>query len=224
MSSHATLAPKQDRSRETLKRLLRAAAEILESKGLEGATIPHIAARAGLSPGAVYRRFRDKDALFRTLVLETLRAADKHSEERLSSDAARECAFPDMVRTVITTTLQSYRKHTRLLRAFTQFTRSHPSASFRKQADDLEVRNFRRVADHLLLKRAEIRHPDPELAVSFALMLVGLALREMVILDVLSPVWSPLMPKDDQQLAEELTRTFLSYVEFDDSRRNRRTG
>ena len=75
--------------------------------------------------------------------------------------------------------------------------------------------NFQRVKDYLLLKRAEIRHPNPELAVSFALMLVGLALREMVILDVLSPVWSPLMPQDDHQLAEELTRTFLKYLECD---------
>jgi AcrR family transcriptional regulator len=223
MTSHSTFAPKQNRSRETLKRLLRAATEILETKGLEAATIPQIAARAGLSPGTVYRRFRDKDALLRTLVLETLRTADRHAEERLSSEAARQSAFPDMVRTVITTTLQSYRKHTRLLRAFTQFTRSHPSAAFRKQADDLEVRNFRRVAAFLLLKRSQIRHPNPELAVSFALMLVGLALREMVILDVLSPVWSPVMPKDDQQLAEELTRTFLSYLEFDDGHGNRHT-
>jgi len=218
MPNRSTLAPKQTRSRETLKRLLQAAAEILEDKGLEGATIPQIAARASLSPGAVYRRFRDKDALMRTLVIETLRGADKRTEEKFSSDSARQGSFPDMVRTVITTTLQSYRKHTGLLRAFTQFARSHPSAAFRRQADEIEVRNFRRVADFLLLKRSEIRHPDPELAVSFALMLVGLALREMVILDVLSPVWSPLMPKDDQQLAEELTRTFLKYVEFDDAR------
>ena len=218
MSGPSTLAPKQSRSRETLKRLLRATTEILETNGLEAATIPQIAARAGLSPGAVYRRFRDKDALLRTLVIETLRAADKNTEERLSSDSARQYAFPDMVRTVITTTLQSYRKHTRLLRAFAQFTRSHPSAAFRRQADDIEVRNFRRVAEFLLLKRSEIRHPNPDLAVSFALMLVGLALREMVILDVLSPVWSPLLPKDDQQLAEELTRTFLKYLEFADAR------
>jgi len=215
MPGRSTLAPKQNRSRETLRRLLRAAAEILETRGLEAATIPQIAARAGLSPGAVYRRFRDKDALLRTLVLETLRAANQHTEQRLSSDAARECAFPDMVRTLITNSLESYRKHARLLRAFTQFSDSHPSAAFRKQADDLEVRNFQRMVNYLLLKRAQIRHPNPELAVSFALMLVGLALREMVILDVLSPVWSPLMPRDDQQLAEELTRTFLKYVEFD---------
>ena len=215
MPGHPRLAPQQNRSRESLRRLLRAATEILETKGLEAATIPQIAARAGLSPGAVYRRFRDKDALLRTLVLETLRAADHHTEQRLSSDAARQGTFPDMVRTVITSTLESYRKHTRLLRAFAQFIRSHPSATFRKQADDLEVRNFQRVADYFLLKRAEIRHPNPELAVSFALMLVGLALREMVILDVLSPVWSPLIPEDDHRLAQELTRIFLHYLEFD---------
>jgi AcrR family transcriptional regulator len=36
----------QARGRETLKRLLTAAAEILDEQGLEGATIPRIEARA----------------------------------------------------------------------------------------------------------------------------------------------------------------------------------
>jgi hypothetical protein len=49
------IAAQQARSRESLGRLLKAAAEILQEEGLEGATIPRIVARAGLSPGAVYR-------------------------------------------------------------------------------------------------------------------------------------------------------------------------
>ena len=48
---------------------MKAAAEVLGQHGLEGATIPRIAQHAGLTPGAVYRRFADKDAL----VLEVIR-------------------------------------------------------------------------------------------------------------------------------------------------------
>jgi len=210
--TNPTLAPQQARSRESLKRLLQAAAAVLEEKGLEGATIPQIAARAGLSPGAVYRRFRDKDALLRTLLLETLRGTDQRTAELLTPELARKYSLPEFARRVVTTTLQGYRKHAGLLRALTQFTRSHPSAALRKQADEIEVRNFRRVVDFLLAKRAEIKHPDPDRAVPFALMLVALALREMVILDVLSHSWTPLMPKDDAQLVEELTRALLSYL------------
>src|SRR5437868_3424328 len=52
-----TLAPQQARSRESTRRLLKAAAEVLGQHGLEAATIPRIAEHAGLTPGAVYRRF-----------------------------------------------------------------------------------------------------------------------------------------------------------------------
>ncbi|HEX4681826.1 MAG TPA: helix-turn-helix domain-containing protein, partial [Gemmatimonadaceae bacterium] len=58
-----TLQPQQERSRESERKLLKAAAEVLGQHGVEGATIPRIARHAGLTPGAVYRRFRDKDEL-----------------------------------------------------------------------------------------------------------------------------------------------------------------
>jgi len=51
-----SLAPQQARSRESLRKLLKAAAEVLGQHGLDGATIPRIAAHAGLTPGAIYRR------------------------------------------------------------------------------------------------------------------------------------------------------------------------
>ncbi len=213
MGTGSKLAPKQTRSRETLKRLLQAAAIVLEEKGVEGATIPAIAARAGVSPGAVYRRFRDKDALLRTLVVKSLSRSDERTAELLTPQFAAEHSLAELAEKVITTTLVGYRKHARLLRAFTQFARSHPSASFRRQVDEIEIRNLRRVADFLLLKREEIGHPNPDIAVPFALVQLGVTLREMVLLDVLSECWAPLLPKNDDELANELTRAFLNYLE-----------
>ena len=63
-----TLEPQQARSRESTRKLLKAAAEVLGQHGLEGTTIPRIAQHAGLTPGAVYRRFPDKDALLEAVV------------------------------------------------------------------------------------------------------------------------------------------------------------
>lgn len=222
MPRNPDLAPQQNRSRESLKRLLQAAADVLEEKGLEGATIPQIARRAGLSPGAVYRRFRDKDALLRTLLLETLTQTDKRTADVLTAEFSRQYSLPEFTKKLVSSTLQSYRKRARLLRALTQFARSHPSAAFRKQVDEIEVRNFRRISDFLLAKQAEVRHANPDLAVPFALMLMALALREMVILEVLSPAWSPLMPETDDQLVEELTRVLLRYLDCAEPPRSRK--
>ena len=57
--------PKQERSLQTLNRLLDAAENVLEEEGLDAATVPKIARRAGVSVGVVYRRFPNKDALIR---------------------------------------------------------------------------------------------------------------------------------------------------------------
>lgn len=206
-------APQQARSRASLERLLRAATEILDAHGLDGATIPRIAARARLSPGAVYRRFRDKDALLRTLFLQALRTSNTHTEALLTREFLRR-PLSDIAREVVALTLQSHRQHAGFLRAMNQFCRSHPSARYRRQADALELQNFQLIVDAILEKRRDIRHPHPETAVPLALMLVAFALREMVLLNTLSPDWSPLVPSDDR-LVDELTRAFLCYLGAD---------
>jgi len=206
------LPAKQARSRQTLKHLLTATAQILDEKGLEGATIPRIAARAGLTPGAVYRRFQDKDALMRTLSLEVLRSGLEHSEKVLTPDASAGKSLADLARHIVCTTLESHRKHAGLLRALHDFGKSHPNAAFRQSVDELEIRNFRCIARFVLLRREEIRHPHPESAVNFALMLVGFTMREILLLDAISRRWNPLLPKDDDTLVRELVRTFLAFL------------
>src|ERR1043166_9320242 len=59
--------PQQVRSRETLDRILDAAEQVLEEKAFGEATIAEIMERAGVTVGAFYRRFPDKDALLHFL-------------------------------------------------------------------------------------------------------------------------------------------------------------
>jgi AcrR family transcriptional regulator len=58
----------QERSRETRDRLLAAAEQTFAANGYEGARITDIAQAAGVSAGAVYFRFKDKEALFNGIV------------------------------------------------------------------------------------------------------------------------------------------------------------
>ena len=67
----------------TRQRLLDAAAEVLRSAGLAGASIERIAAAAGVTHGAVYRHFPNKDALLQAALPATeaaLRAASASPE------------------------------------------------------------------------------------------------------------------------------------------------
>ena len=64
--------PRQARSRETLRRLLRAAREVIAEDGFEGAAIATIVDRAGVSTGAFYKRFDSKDGLLHAIHEETV--------------------------------------------------------------------------------------------------------------------------------------------------------
>src|SRR3954463_15722612 len=59
--------PQQHRSQETLHRILDAAEWVLDSKSFTEATLAEIMERAGVTVGAFYRRFPDKDALLHHL-------------------------------------------------------------------------------------------------------------------------------------------------------------
>jgi len=59
--------PKQDRARQTRERLLDVAGDLLADVGLERISTNLIAARAGLTPPALYRYFDDKYAVIEAL-------------------------------------------------------------------------------------------------------------------------------------------------------------
>jgi len=60
--------------------------------------------------------------------------------------------------------------------------------------------------------REEVKHPDPQMAVSFALMTLTSTLIELILVDQDLQNWQVVIPKDDQSLKRELLRVFLSYL------------
>src|SRR3954464_11093701 len=59
--------PQQSRSQETLDRILDAAEQVLAEKAFGEHTLAEIMERAGVTVGAFYRRYPDKNALLRHL-------------------------------------------------------------------------------------------------------------------------------------------------------------
>ena len=62
------------------------------------------------------------------------------------------------------------------------------------------------------MHREEVKHPDPQMAVSFALMTLTSTLIELILVDQDLQNWQVVIPKDDQSLKRELLRVFLSYL------------
>ena len=207
-----SLAPQQARSRESMRKLLKAAAEVLGQHGVEGATIPRIAQHAGLTPGAVYRRFPDKDALLETVILGILERQDERLRVALTPQMARQIPLAVFAEQLISSMLISYRASAGLLRAVRHFVQGRDQTPFYRKAAKQEMRAFEYLVELFLLHRREIRHREPQVAVAFALITLTSTLIELILVDHDLRYWQAVIPKDDQALKRELLRSFLSYL------------
>jgi AcrR family transcriptional regulator len=182
--------------------------------GLEGATLPRIAREARVSPANVYRRFRDKDALVAAVFRRFSDMQAEHADQPLDTGPIAKMGMRAFVRQWVGALLASFRARTKLMRATIEYSRQHSERSFIKRQMDLEGRSFDRMAEALLLFRDEIRHPEPEVAVRWAMLMTGLTLMELVIFGH-EKLTRRLLPMDDAKLQEELTRMFLGYLGVD---------
>src|SRR5258708_5811078 len=162
--ANKTLAPQQARSRESLRKLLKAAAEVLGQHGLEGATIPRIAQHAGLTPGAIYRRFPDKDALLETVIIGIFERQDERLRMMLTPAMARQIPLAVFAEQLINNMLVGYRANAGLLRALRQFTQGRDHTSFYRKINNLEMRTHQYLLELFLCHRKEVKHPNPQMA------------------------------------------------------------
>lgn len=201
--------PRQARSRQTLTRLLDAAESVLRDGGLEAATVPAIAERAGLSVGAVYRRFADKDALLRAVHERSFHRLRELNESRLAPEQFAGATLKQWIEGMIRGILHVYRQDRRLMQAMLEYGETHGDAGFRARAAETNRAALASFAELVKSKAAEVRHPHPETAARFALITMGLVLRGLVLSDQAPP---GLELGDDVKLEDELTRLVLGYL------------
>ena len=206
---------RQDRSRHTEARLLQAAEEILEERGLKGASIPVIAKRAGVSAASIYRRFTDKDGLLREVFERFFDRAIKSNEAALNPEQWPCRSLASSVRTLVTGMVTAYRDRRGLLRAVITFGEQHPSSAVRRRAFELRQRSYAAVERIVLLHAKEIKHPKPEKAVHLGMQVIALALKERVLPACPNEPGSAL---SDEDLARELSQMFLGYLRSDSGR------
>jgi AcrR family transcriptional regulator len=112
------LPASQARSRATRARLLEAAERAFAEHGYEGARLADIAEDAGCSVGAVYFRFKDKDALF-SAIAESFIEEARAGLQRLLSDADFDTP-QQIVRTFVAAAARNFRTHNGLFRAIVE--------------------------------------------------------------------------------------------------------
>ncbi|HTE46878.1 MAG TPA: TetR/AcrR family transcriptional regulator [Gemmatimonadaceae bacterium] len=196
--------PRQARSLETYERMLDAAEEILLETSFDDATVAEVAGRAGVTIGAFYARFADKDALLRQLELRmekdfiALNADNDDEIARLTLEA--------LVLNHHRRLIGVYRRRRAIARALV--LRSHTDPALRRRIEKLNTKSLPRFA-RSLREHAYIDHPQPIRAIQFALVAVRSVCREVILF---RESWPNARPLTDQELAKELTRQFLTYL------------
>ncbi len=161
------IAPKQDRSKRTLDRIVRASIEILEEEGSAGLTVQAIVERAGASVGSFYARFAGKDDLLEYLGERVWREAADRWDRTLGEEDRSGLDLPAVVRASVRLIDRSARSRAAILRALGRLSGTGESAFTAFQEHVLEG------LARILVERAdEFSHPDPELAAHIGLRAV----------------------------------------------------
>ena len=173
--------PKQERSRQTLNRLLDAAERVLEEEGLDSATVPLIAKRAGVSVGVVYRRFKNKEALIRGVYERFLWRIGEQNSMMLATLSRVHIGLADLWRGMVRGSVESHRRKRNLIRAMLQFARTHDDPSITREADKLNRASTAGLTALMLSHQDQITHPDPEEAIQFAILTIASVIRAVII-------------------------------------------
>lgn len=207
-SSLETVArPRQARSRRTLERILRAAEELIEEKGLPDVSIPDIVARAGSSVGGFYGRFRDKNELLRALEERFFRQVDARLDALVDRARWHGAGLVEIVEAGVRELFVVARERRNLISAFVHRAVREPE--FRTQSLRFREHTARRFRTLLLDHRAAVRHPHPERAVDLAVQLAfGLMLQRVVY----GAGRAGGRELGDEELAAELTRALVGYL------------
>lgn len=170
--------PCQQRSRDSLERILRAAESLISSKGYEALTIAGVVRRSRTSVGTVYARFPDKDALLHAVHERVIMRDLENFRRELAEVEWEALSLEEAVRKLAGIKRAQAAGKEKLYEAFV--VRGATDASLRAEGyrvkgenEDLEV--------EILMKHAdEIGHEDPEEAIRISSRLWQAAKEEMV--------------------------------------------
>jgi AcrR family transcriptional regulator len=208
MTAHSQFfrPPQQSRSQETLDRILDAAEQVLAEKAFGEATLAEIMERAGVTVGAFYRRYPDKNALLRHLDERFFDEMDKKAGILFESEAWSGASARDIVTEFARNAVEVYSSRRGLLRSL--FLRARTDTVLQQSALQVNEKYIAMLRAVLLPRRDQIGHPDPERAIELGFMMVIGALRELV---VFGEIW-PAPPAADAALVDEVARMYRGYL------------
>ncbi len=200
---------KQDRSRETQDRILRATERLLERELFESISIRQIVDEAGTSIGSFYARFRDKDALLTVLYAEY----DQQLKQRvadLETSVAAAGSLDETAEIIVQHLVDTWGEIPNLSRALFEYVTRSPKSAESKKISDRRRKQYAFLIDALLNFRSEITHDDPKRAAELGLYFMAVACRNRLHYPLAPQSRTLKIPK--KELCQELVRLLTGYL------------
>src|SRR5262245_17361793 len=194
--------PRQARSRASYRRMLDAAEAVMEEKSFDEATVGEIVERAGLTVGAFYARFEDKNALLACLEERLRDEMNAHADAVDGKGWTRE-SFERRLREFMGDLVRLYHQRRAVARALV--LRSRSDAALHGRLDRLNLRNLRKVSGFLAARLDPGDRASAQTA-EFAL----LAVRSVLFRES----FPGRKPMSETELTDHLTRLLLLHLGF----------
>lgn len=201
--------PLQARSRETEQRLIGAALSLLSQGGLVACQIPDVARSAGVSVGAVYRRFTDKNALL-TAAFRAMLDAQAQAEGAIWTNRA--CATADLgaaIRSMVEMLVDANERGATIMIALQSFLQDGADLSLKDHVRDHRRRMLNAMAERLVSKAGADAPDDIHDRIRFALLAMSGTLNALLIQKGADSLgWDA--PRD--RVVDETTAMLVRYV------------
>jgi len=149
----------QKRSEQTRDKLVGALERLLHKKSFEEMTVAEIAAEAGVSPGSIYRRFKNKEAFIPVLFELYLVRLEEWALRPEAQVEIEGCELKEGLKLVSNAVLAQLQHQKHILKAVYVYVRLRPDLMGDEwgQLEQQSYASFRAIIEHF---KAEVKHTD----------------------------------------------------------------
>lgn len=200
--------PQQNRSRDSLERVLEAGEELLIDKGWDGFTVQEVSRRARVSIGSIYARAPSKERLILAVYDRAIGRIAEDNAARLAPDAHWEGLTPrELIEAAVAEFSRQTLRHEPFLRVV--MNRSPVDPAIRKRAD-VQIRLLSTRWEALLARHKQsLNVADPDLAIEVAFRMVFATVARRI---ANGPDFGSNSRIADERLIEELGAAIAAYL------------
>lgn len=154
--------PQQDRSRQSLEKVLTAARQLLCESVTADLTLIEVSKTAGVSIGSIYGRFKGKEDLLQVVFEDALEKMDLEWQGLMADLGGRPLTLPDRLPLLVDTLAEFLARHAAILKPFMNRAGHADIARCGKEYHGRMAAGF---IAQINAHQDEIHHPDPDRAI-----------------------------------------------------------